>query len=42
MYTKLDLSHVVHGPDKNVVPPRGTKAHMFFFDRSMYVDNVMR
>ena len=21
---------LVHGPDNNLVPPRGTKAHMFF------------
>ena len=26
--TKLRL--LVHGPDKNLVPPRGTKAHMVF------------
>ncbi len=24
------LRHIVHGPDTNLVPSRGTKAHMFF------------
>ena len=27
---KRQRAHIVHGPDKNLVPPRGTKAHMFF------------
>ena len=35
MFTKFSIvksvtSSLVHGPDKNLVPPRGTKAHMFF------------
>ena len=24
------LTDLVHGPDNNLVPPRGTKAHMVF------------
>ena len=34
---------LVHGPDKNLVPPRGTKAHMVFvIGLHVYIDNEMR